>query len=454
MSYRCRRCGYRSPKWLGRCPACGEWGTFEERPADVVGGEGAEGGKAAAPPAAPQPLRAIPLEAGRRWPSGLPEFDRVLGGGVLPGSAVLLGGEPGVGKSTLMLQVAARLARAHGPVLYVSGEEAPSQLKLRAKRLGLEPQVEQRLWVLHEQRVDAVCGVVRAERPRALIVDSIQTVFAGPLHEKGLGTTQQVGEAAYRLAQLAKAQGLPVFLIGHVTKGGEFAGPKAIEHLVDVALYLEGARDGDVRVLRAVKNRYGSTEEVGVFRMNERGLVEVENPSEFFTARLGPPKPGSVVVPSLEGTRPILVEVQALVVGARSAVPQRRATGLDPNRVAVLLAVIEKRLGLGVGRDDVYLNVAGGLTLREPAVDLGVAAAIVSSYRDRAVDPETVVVGELGLSGEVRRVCKLKERLIEAAKLGYRRAVVPAADVPQPEPDVDVRPAATLEEAVEHLGLY
>jgi DNA repair protein RadA/Sms len=308
--------------------------------------------------------------------------------------------------------------------------------------------------VLHEQRIDAVCEVVRRESPAALVVDSIQTVFAGPIHEKGLGTTQQVGEAAYRLAQLAKAQGVPVFLIGHITKSGEFAGPKAIEHLVDVALYLEGGREGDVRVLRAVKNRYGSTEEIGVFRMSERGLVEIENPSEFFTARLGPPKPGSVIVPSVEGTRPILVEIQALVVGARSAVPQRRATGLDPNRVALLLAVIEKRLGLHVGRDDVYLNVAGGLALREPAVDLGVVAAIVASYRDQAIDPKTVVVGELGLSGELRRVRKLKERLIEAAKLGYRRAVVPAGEtVDLKELGLTVYTAAEIEEAMEHLGL-
>lgn len=368
------------------------------------------------------------------------------------GSTVLIGGEPGIGKSTLMLVVAAHLAQAaegRGPVLYVSGEEAPAQLKLRAQRLRL---ASENLWVLGEQRLEAVCEAARKSKAAALIVDSIQTIFPSPIKE-GLGTTQQVGEAAFRLNQLAKSQKIPVFLIGHVTKSGEFAGPKAIEHLVDVALYLEGGQDSDIRILRAVKNRYGSTEEIGVFQMGERGLEEIANPSQFFTERSGEPKPGSVIVPSLEGTRPITVEIQALVVASRSTMPQRRTTGLDPNRVALLLAVVEKRLGLHIARDDVYLNVAGGIAIREPAVDLGIAAAVVSSYRDRAIDPDTVVVGELGLSGELRRVRKLRERLVEAAKLGYRCAVVPAAVERLRGLSLEVRSAAGIEEAMSHLGL-
>lgn len=440
MAYRCGGCGYQSPKWLGRCPECGRWESFTEVQS---------GAEEDAPPATPLPLSEIPGEADGRRPSGLREFDRVTGGGLLPGSTVMLSGEPGVGKSTLVLEVAGRLAaQADGPVLYASGEEAPHQIKLRAGRLGLSG--ERNLWVVHEQRLSAVCSAAREMGARALVVDSIQAVLPSPLKE-GLGTTQQVGEVTFQLSRLARSLKIPVILIGHVTKSGEFAGPKAIEHLVDVALTLEGERNGDVRILRAVKNRYGSTEEVGVFRMGEGGLVEIVNPSAFFTDRGGDPKPGSVVSPSLEGSRPILVETQALVTGTRAGMPERRATGLDYNRTALLLAVIEKRLGLPIAGDDVYLNVAGGLVVREPAVDLAVAAAVVSSYRNRPIDADTVVVGELGLSGELRRVRKLKERLSEAAKLGYRRAVAPVER--RLDVDLEVIPASGVEEAVERLGL-
>lgn len=445
MAYRCSGCGYGSPKWLGRCPQCGRWEGFTEVAPDAHTED-------SGPPAVPRPLVEIPLEAGGRRPSGLEEFDRVLGGGILAGSTVLIGGEPGIGKSTLMLEVAGRLAAAadEGPVLYVTGEEAPAQIKLRAQRLGLSG--AQHLWVLNEQRLGAVASIVREGEIGGLIVDSIQTVFSGATKE-GLGSTRQVGEVAFQLSQLAKSAQIPVFLIGHVTKEGEFAGPKAIEHLVDVALYLEGGRDGDIRILRAVKNRYGSTEEIGVFQMGEAGLSEITNPSKFFTERAGDPKPGSVIAPSLEGSRPILVEIQALVSGSRAAMPQRRATGLDYNRVALLLAVIEKRLGLHIGGDDVYLNVAGGLTVREPAVDLGVAAAVVSSYKNRPIDADTVVIGELGLSGELRRVRKLKERLHEAAKLGYGRAIAPAIERGLDELDLEVIGATGIEAAMRYLGL-
>ncbi|OGF56187.1 MAG: DNA repair protein RadA [Candidatus Fraserbacteria bacterium RBG_16_55_9] len=442
MLYRCRGCGYQSLKWLGRCPECGQWESFSELPSDQAGDSSPRG--------APQSIVEISLEASGRWPTGISEFDRILGGGVLIGSTVLIGGEPGIGKSTLMLEVAGRLAQGStSPVLYVSGEEAPAQIKLRARRLGLDS--AKNLWVLNEQRLSAICAAAREAKAATLIVDSIQTVFSSSMKE-GLGTTQQVGEAAFHLSQLAKSEKIPIYLIGHITKSGEFAGPKAIEHLVDVALYLEGGRDSDIRILRAVKNRYGSTEEIGVFQMSEGGLREISNPSAFFTERTGEPKPGAAIVPSLEGTRPILVEIQALVTSTRATMPQRRATGLDYNRVALLLAVVEKRLGLHITQDDVYLNVAGGLALREPAIDLGIVAAVVSSYKDRAIDSDTVVMGELGLLGELRKVRKLKERLNEAAKLGYRRAVVPASERLEGL-GLEVRSATGIEEAIGQLGL-
>ncbi len=403
------------------------------------------------PPAKPQSLADIPTESAVRRPTGLGEFDRVLGGGTLAGSTILLGGEPGIGKSTLMLQVAGQIAStANGPWIYVSGEEAPAQIKLRAGRLGFDEGSP--LLILGEQRVGAVTEAAQEADAEGLIVDSIQTIFSGSVKD-GPGSPQHVGDVAFELNRLAKHLRIPVFLIGHVTKEGEFAGPKAIEHLVDVALYLEGGREGEVRILRAVKNRYGSTEEIGVFQMAEVGLQEIADPSRYFTERSGEVKPGSVVVPSLEGSRPILVEIQSLVTGSRAAMPQRRATGLDPNRVALLLAVVEKRLGLQIGHDDVYLNIAGGLSVRETAVDLGVTAAVVSSYKNRAIDADTVVIGELGLSGELRRVRKLKARLNEAAKLGFARAVVPPGAKGLDELYLDVITATGLDEAVEYLGL-
>ncbi|MFN4219031.1 MAG: DNA repair protein RadA, partial [Candidatus Bipolaricaulia bacterium] len=349
--YRCRDCGYASLKWLGRCPQCGQWDTFTEFSEKRASLHTAS--------SAPQALTAIPLEETQRRPTQIAELDRVIGGGLIAGSVVLVGGEPGIGKSTLLLQVAAQLAR-HGPVLYISGEESPGQIKLRAERLALAD--TENLFILHEQNLAAIREHVL--RASAVIIDSIQTVF--PEGEStGLGTTYQVGQATFELSQLARAQKIPIFLIGHITKSGEFAGPKAIEHLVDIALYVEGGRESDVRIVRAVKNRFGSTEEIGVFQMTESGLREIANPSKFFTERIGPVPPGSVIVPTLEGTRPILVEIQALVAFTRSPYPQRRATGLDLNRVALLLAVIEKHLGAQISGEDIYVNVAGGLTLRE-----------------------------------------------------------------------------------------
>lgn len=458
LLYRCQSCGYLSPQWLGRCPTCGEWGSFKpEEP--TVAETRAQAQAQARVELEPLPLGEISLEEANRWPTGLGELDRLLGGGVIAGSVILLGGEPGVGKSTLMLQVADRLARAHGPVLYVCGEESPAQVKLRAARLRLE--AERELLVLPEQHLELIERAVRELRPKALVVDSIQTVLPAGEKVSEPGSTRAVGVATFALAQLARELELPIFLVGHITKSGEFAGPKAIEHLVDVVLYLEGTQGqgegGDLRLLRATKNRYGSCEEVGVFRMGECGLEEVANPSQLFTQRSSPqPKPGSVIVPSLEGSRPILVEVQALVSSGGPALgyPQRRATGLDYNRVVLLLAVIEKRLGLHIGSDDVYLNVAGGLTLREPAADLGVVAAVVSSFRDQPVPYDTVIVGEVSLSGEVRPVRRLKERLAEASRLGYRQAVIPQNQLQDErglELGMELHPAGDIEEAMATL---
>ncbi len=430
--YRCRNCGYGSLKWLGRCPQCGQWESLRESSARST----------------PQTLTEIPLEESLRRPTQIAEFDRVLGGGLVAGSVILVGGEPGIGKSTLALQIAARLAH-EAPVLYISGEESPGQIKLRAERLQLA-ETEQ-LLILHEHDLEAICEQIRQTHPCAVVVDSIQTVIPAGGSE-GLGTTHQVGQATFELSQLARAQKIPIFLIGHVTKSGDFAGPKAIEHLVDVAIYIEGGRDSDVRVVRAVKNRFGSTEEIGVFQMTEGGLVEIANPSQFFTERSGPVPPGSVIVPTVEGTRPILVEIQALVAFTRSSYPQRRATGLDLNRVALLIAVIEKHLGAQLSTEDIYVNVAGGLVLRETAIDLGIVAALVSSFKERPIDGQTVVVGEVGLLGEVRRVRKLRERLSEAARLGYTRAVIPAGERLELR-EIELCPVGTLRQALEALGI-
>ncbi|MCR4405049.1 MAG: DNA repair protein RadA [Candidatus Acetothermia bacterium] len=440
--YRCRRCGYGSLQWLGRCPNCGEWDSLE------LVDQGAT--EPARPRTKPQPLAAIEPREGGRWPTGIAEFDRILGGGVISGSLVLIGGEPGVGKSTLLLQVAASLAQAHPPFIYVSGEESPAQVKLRAARLGLG--ASEALLIFSEQRLELIAQEVRELRPQGLIIDSIQTISPSAEKAGEPGTTRQVGLATFELSQLARELEIPIFLIGHITKSGEFAGPKAIEHLVDVVLYLEGGAESAVRLLRVVKNRYGSTEELGVFQMGEHGLEEVTNPSRLFTARAAVAKPGSVVFPAMEGTRPILVEIQALVASGRyaAAYPQRRAIGLDYNRMALLLAVIEKRLGMHIGGEDVYLNTAGGFTIRETAADLGMVAAVVSSFRNRPIDYGTVIVGEVSLAGEVRPVKRLRERLSEAEKLGYRRAVVPAGERPSGL-TLELLPAEDLEGAMEVL---
>ncbi|MCX7750705.1 MAG: DNA repair protein RadA [Candidatus Bipolaricaulota bacterium] len=437
MPYRCRGCGYQSPKWLGRCPRCGAWESFEE----AREGAPAPGGEP------PRPLPEIAAPAGERLTTGLPEVDRVLGG-LLPGAVVLLGGEPGVGKSTLLLQLAARLA-GHGKVLYVSGEEAVAQVKLRADRLGIS---EPNLYLQSEQELLAIVRAIEELEPAVLVVDSLQTVLARPDGGE-IGSLVQVREAAAHLARLAKGLGMVAFLVSHITKGGEFAGPKTVEHLVDATVQLEGVREGDLRILRCVKNRFGSTSEVAVLQMGPAGLTEVANPSLFFVSQDGPPKPGAAIVPVLEGSRTLLVEIQALVApGSGYGPPQRRTAGLDLNRTSVLLAVMEKHLGVHVRAMDVYLAVAGGLEVREPGADLGACAAILGSVRNRPIPAGTVVLGEVGLAGEVRPVRRGPERLSEVAKLGFSRAVAPKGPLPKRLP-LEVIQVETLAQGMEALDL-
>ncbi len=442
MSFRCQACGYRSPKWLGRCPQCGEYGTFVEEP------EGSPVPPELSVQEPPKPLPEVPAPPPERLSTGFPEVDRVLGG-LVPGAVVLFGGEPGIGKSTLLLQLAANLADRYGKVLYVSGEEAPPQVKLRAQRLGRE---SPNLYLLSTQELLSILNAVSRVAPIALVVDSLQTVLADPGGGE-VGSLSQVRESAAQLSRAAKTAGILTFLVSHITKEGGFAGPKTVEHLVDAAVYLEGIREGDLRILRCVKNRYSSTAEVAVLEMTEGGLVEVPNPSLFFVSKGAGPRPGTAIVPVLEGTRTLLVEVQALVTPAGGyGPPQRRMAGLDLNRTLVLLAVIEKHLGVHARALDVYLAVAGGLEVTEPAADLGICTAILSSLRDRPLPLDTVVLGEVGLAGDLRPVRKGPERLQEVAKLGFRRAVLPHQPLPK-KLGLEVVQAKTLRESMEALEL-
>ncbi|MEE8592891.1 MAG: DNA repair protein RadA, partial [Candidatus Bipolaricaulota bacterium] len=419
MAFACEHCGHRSVKWFGRCPGCGGWDSLTEVRSD--GTDAAVGTTWLG-----EELRSISeidLTDVQRLPSGLSELDRLLGGGLIPGGVVLFGGEPGIGKSTLLLQMAESLARDAGKILYVSGEESEGQVKLRATRIGAN---SKRLFVLSEQSLSRIMDAVEQVEPLVLIVDSIQTT--ADEHVAGeAGSVKQLREVSSALIQLTKAKGMTTFLVGHITKEGAFAGPKTIEHLVDVAIYLEGSRTEDVRMLRSVKNRFGATNEVAVFQMTAGGLVGIEDPSRFFLGDSDRPKqPGSVYVPILEGTRPILVELQALVSPTGGyGTPQRRCTGLDANRVLLMLAVMEKHLEVHIGGADVYLSLAGGLDVRERGTDLGVIAAVLSSLRNRALSDQTAVVGEVGLSGESRPIRRLKERMAEASKLGIQRMIVP-----------------------------
>src|SRR2546429_7678023 len=445
--YRCQECGFSSPK-PGTCPDCRRAGNswvqlVEERP--VASRSSRRAGVASARPRA---LKEISMEPDDRVRTGIGELDRVLGGGVVRGSLVLIGGDPGVGKSTLLLQAARALAQAAPPVLYVTAEESAVQVKMRADRLGI---ATDGLLLWPENDLSVVEAHLDDVKPRALVIDSIQTVFLPDL-ESAAGSVAQVRECGARLMTLAKGRGIATFLVGHVTKEGALAGPRVLEHLVDTVLYFEGERHHSYRVLRAVKNRFGSTNEIGVFEMVEGGLVEVKNPSGFFLAERPREAPGSVVVSSLEGTRPVLLELQALVSQASIGTPRRTVLGADYNRVCLLLAVLEKRAGVPLGSQDVYVNVAGGGRVTEPAADLGIVVAAASSYMDRVVPPDVLVVGEVGLTGEVRAVAGLELRLREAAALGFRRAIVPRSNLLEPaKVELDVRGVATVGDALTAL---
>jgi DNA repair protein RadA/Sms len=404
--------------------------------------------RAGTPAAQPRPLKDISLERDDRVRTGIDELDRVLGGGVVRGSLVLIGGDPGVGKSTLLLQAARALAQVAPPVLYVTAEESAAQVKMRADRLGI---TSDGLLLWPENDLSIVQAQLDDAKPRSLVIDSIQTVFLPDL-ESAPGSVAQVRECGARLMTLAKSRGIATFLVGHVTKEGALAGPRVLEHLVDTVLYFEGERHHSYRVLRAVKNRFGSTNEIGVFEMAEGGLVEVKNPSGFFLAERPEKAPGSVVVSSLEGTRPLLLELQALVAPAPVGTPRRTVLGADYNRVCLLLAVLEKRAGVPLASQDVFVNVAGGGRVTEPAADLGIVVAAASSYMDRPVPGDVLVVGEVGLTGEVRAVAGLELRLREAAALGFRRAIVPQSNVLEPpKTSLDVRGVATVGDALTAL---
>jgi DNA repair protein RadA/Sms len=445
--YRCQECGFSSPK-PGTCPDCRRSGNnwvqlVEERPVSSKSSR-----RASVASGRPRALKEISMEHDDRVRTGIGELDRVLGGGVVRDSLVLIGGDPGIGKSTLLLQAARALSQAAPPVLYVTAEESAAQVKMRADRLGI---ATDGLLLWPENDLSVVQGHLDDVKPRALIIDSIQTVFLPDL-ESAPGSVAQVRECGARLMTLAKGLGIATFLVGHVTKEGALAGPRVLEHLVDTVLYFEGERHHSYRVLRAVKNRFGSTNEIGVFEMAEGGLVEVTNPSGFFLAERPREAPGSVVISSLEGTRPVLLELQALVSQASVGTPRRTVLGADYNRVCLLLAVLEKRAGVPLGSQDVYVNVAGGGRVTEPAADLGIVVAAASSYMDRVVPPDVLVVGEVGLTGEVRAVAGLELRLREAAALGFRRAIVPQSNVLEPtKVSLDIRGVATVGDALTAL---
>jgi DNA repair protein RadA/Sms len=424
--YVCQQCGAQQPKWMGKCPDCGEWNSLvEEKGTSARPEVSPRGGMFRMREVAPLDYQAIESQDDSRQSSGIEEFDRVLGGGIVPGSLVLIGGDPGIGKSTLLLEVADKLSSNYGSVLYISGEESERQIKLRGERLGINPQG---LYLLPETCLERIFEQIDRLDPQAVVVDSVQTVFSMKL-ESAPGSVSQVREVAGQFLILAKNRTVPVFLIGHVTKEGAIAGPKALEHIVDTVLYFEGERHHNHRIIRAVKNRFGAANEVGVFEMTARGLVPVLNPSGLFLNERPLGVSGSVVTACVEGTRPMLVELQALVTSTKYGTGRRMTQGVDASRVALLMAMMEKRIGMTVLSDDVFVNVAGGMTIDEPAADLGIVAAIASSFRNISVDERAAVFGEVGLAGEVRATSQASVRVREAYAMGFRRCIIPHGNV-------------------------
>ncbi len=440
----CTECGNESSKWMGQCPACKAWNTLVE---EKVSPSSSAGRKKSSGAARAFRLSEIDMEESIRLSTGIPEMDRVLGGGIVHGSLTLLGGDPGIGKSTLLLQVCENLSHKGSKVLYISGEESLQQIKLRADRIG---SFNDSLLLMCENDLTDIEEVIRKERPEVVIIDSIQTMVNEDITSSA-GSVSQVRESTSVLMQLAKGIGVAIFIVGHVTKEGTVAGPRVLEHMVDTVLYFEGDRYASYRILRGVKNRFGSTNEIGVFEMGTEGLKEVPNPSEYMLNGRPLNASGTVVSCSMEGTRPILIEIQALVCQSNLGIPRRAAVGTDANRVNLLMAVLEKRLGVHLSGDDAYINIAGGMKMSEPAIDLGIAMAIVSSFREIAIGDDLVAFGEVGLSGEVRAVSFGEQRILEAAKLGFKRAVVPKVTYEKlgGTKGIEIIPVANLSEAIE-----
>ncbi|WP_072523676.1 DNA repair protein RadA [Clostridium sp. Marseille-P3244] len=420
----CQNCGHEEAKWLGQCPACGEWNTFVEEKVDAGATRGNAGAarfvRESVRKADVVPITEVTADDDVRCRTGIRELDRVLGGGIVPGSLVLVGGDPGIGKSTLLLQACQKLA-GEKKILYISGEESQAQIKLRANRMG---DFTSSLLLLCETNLEIIRGVIEKEKPELVVIDSIQTMYSEEI-SSAPGSVSQVRESTNLFMQLAKGLCISIFIVGHVTKEGTVAGPRVLEHMVDTVLYFEGDRHASYRILRAVKNRFGSTNEIGVFEMGQTGLAEVDNPSEYMLSGRPEHASGSVVACSMEGTRPILIEIQALVCHSNFGMPRRTAAGTDYNRVNLLMAVLEKRLGMALGSSDAYVNIAGGIRMNEPAIDLGIVMALVSSYRNRPIDEKMIVFGEVGLSGEVRAVNMPEQRVAEAKKLGFETCVLP-----------------------------
>lgn len=429
--YVCQECGYETPKWLGKCPACNEWNTLVEeiyeKGAKTVVTKGYTEAKI-------KRLIDIKVEEEERESTNIEELNRVLGGGVVKGSLILVGGDPGIGKSTLLIQTASNISNRGLKVLYVTGEESAKQVKLRADRLDVKAD---NLYILAETNMEIVESTVKELNPDIVIVDSIQTVF-NPQITSAPGSVSQVREVTSLLMKLSKTREMATFIVGHVTKQGAIAGPRVLEHMVDTVLYFEGERHNTYRILRAVKNRFGSTNEIGIFEMRDVGLVEVENPSEMLLSGRPTNSSGSVVVPSIEGTRPMLIEIQALVSQTAFGMPRRVATGIDYNRVVLMIAVLEKKAGLQMQGSDAYINIIGGLQIKEPAVDLGIICSIASSFKDQTIDSNTVVMGEVGLTGEIRTINFIEKRINEAAKLGFKTAIIPRSNLKGLRIDTDM----------------
>ena len=445
--YFCSQCGHESSKWMGQCPACKQWNTFtEEKVTETKKG----GAKSLKTSASPMNISEVTVENEERIPTGIHELDRVLGGGIVKGSLSLVGGDPGIGKSTLLLQVCRNLANSKRKVLYISGEESMHQIKMRAERIGT---FEEEMLLYCETDLDAITNAILKTKPEFAVIDSIQTMYSEDL-SSAAGSVSQVREVTAAMMRVAKENNIAVFIVGHVTKEGVVAGPRTLEHMVDTVLYFEGEREAAYRILRGVKNRFGSTNEIGVFEMCNNGLVEVENPSKTMLNGRPLDASGSVVVCSMEGTRPILIEIQALVCHSNFGIPRRTAAGCDFNRVNLLMAVLEKRARINLSTSDAYVNIAGGIKMNEPAIDLGITLAVVSSYKDQVIDEKTVVFGEVGLSGEVRAVSMAEQRVLEAKKLGFERVILPAVCMKSVEKigGIALIPVENIQDAILRVG--